>query len=180
MPEQSNSASFRNSQWRIAALAAAAFATAVLGCATGREEGADSGRRSRQLETEVARYISSWNTHDSNVLAGHFTADADMIMGTGPVLEGRTAIKGSWKEYFAAQEPERKLTIELLSTRSITTDVALINVRTTTGGRTVQGVELPPRKFRGTWVLVHQDGQWRISSMRGMPTQQDQIVRSGG
>lgn len=180
MGQKSNSASSRNFPWRIPALAAAAFAAAMLGCATGGDAGTQSERLSRELETEVARYNSSWNTHDSDVLAAHFNADADMIMGTGPILEGRTAINGAWREYFAAQEPERELTIELLSARSITTDVALINVRTTTGGRTDQGIELLPRKARGTWVLVHQDGQWHISSMRGMPTQQDQIIRSGG
>jgi uncharacterized protein (TIGR02246 family) len=180
MAEPSNSASCRNPQCRIPALAATALAAAVLGCATGGDAGDQSGRLSRDVETAVARYTASWNTHDSNVLAAHFNADADMIMGTGPILEGRTAIMGWWREYFAAQEPERKVTIELLSTRSITTDVALINVRTTTGGRTDEGIELLPRKARGTWVLVRQNGQWHISSMRGMPTQQDRIVRSGG
>jgi uncharacterized protein (TIGR02246 family) len=180
MGQPSNSASSRSLRSRVPALAAAAFVTAMLGCASGGQAGAHSETLSRELETTVARYISSWNTHDANVLAAHFDADADMIMGTGPILEGRTAIGAWWRAYFAAQEPERELTIEMLSTRSITTDVALINVRTTTGGRTDRGVELPPRRARGTWVLVHQDGQWHISSMRGMPTRQDQIIRSRG
>jgi len=135
---------------------------------------------SQELGAIVNEYIVSWNTHDPLVLAEHFTADADMIMGNGPVLGGRTAVLGWWRDYFAVQEPERTLTIEVQSTRAIATDVVLVNVRTTTHGRTAEGVELPSRKARGTWVLVRQDGRWLISAMRGMPTEQDRIIRSGG
>jgi len=71
-----------------------------------------------------------------------------MIMGTGPVMSGRTAIQGWWREYFAVQEPDRTLTMDIQSIRAIGSEVALINVRTTTDGRTPEGIELPPRKAR--------------------------------
>jgi len=161
-------------------IAATAFGVNIFGCASIRNAGAQSNRLSQELRARVTQYIASWNTHDSNALSGYFTADADMIMGNGPILEGRRAISDWWRNYFAVQEPERKLMIEVLSTKSIRADVALLNIRTTTGGRTVQDPELTPRKARGTWVLVRQDGEWLISVIRGMPTQQDRIIRSGG
>jgi uncharacterized protein (TIGR02246 family) len=170
----------RQGPWSVSALAAAACVTALLGCATGGEPGADSAALAQDLGKEVTAYTATWDTHDSRALAARFTTDADMIMGNGPILEGRTAIDGWWKRYFAAQEPERTLTIEVLSMRPITDEVALMNVRTTTGGRTAEDVPLHPRKARGTWVLVHQDGAWHIASMRGMPTEEDQIIRAGG
>ena len=173
------SASAPNVQWRIPIITATAFAISILGCALIRNAGAQSNRLSQELRARVTQYIASWNTHDSSDLASYFTADADMIMGNGPILEGRRAINDWWKDYFAVQEPERKLMIEVLSTKSIKADVALLNIRTTTGGRTAQGFELTPRKARGTWVLVRQDGEWLISVIRGMPTQQDRIIRSG-
>ena len=33
------------------------------------------------------------------------------------------------------------------------------------------------RKARGTWVLHSQKGNWIIVAMRGMPTEEDQIIR---
>ena len=180
MGQNATVASSSNVQRRILALVAAVSAVGMLGCASDGDAGGQSARLSEELGATVVQYISSWNTHDSNVLAGHFTANADMIMGNGPILEGRKAIDDWWRDYFAVQEPERGLTIEVVSTKSMTADVALLNVRTTTGGRTDEGVDLLPRKARGTWVLVRQDGEWHISAMRGMPTQQDRIIRGGG
>ena len=139
---------------------------------------AQSSDPPQNLRETVNRYVAAWNTHDPGTLASFFTADADMIMGNGPLLRGRPAVEQWWREYFAVQEPERTLTIDVLSTRAITVDVAMLNVRTTTGGRTTQGTDLIARRARGTWLLVRQGGDWLVAAMRGMPTEQDRIVRS--
>lgn len=132
---------------------------------------------SQKLQQVVNRYIEAWNTHDPSILGKFFTADVDMIMGTGPILIGGPAVENWWHKYFAVQEPERTLTIEVKATRTIAPGVVLLNVRTITGGRTAAGAELPARKARGTWVLVRRGGKWLISAMRGMPTEQDRIIR---
>jgi len=139
---------------------------------------AQSSAPPQDLTETVNRYVAAWNTHDASVLAAFFTADADMIMGNGPILSGRSAVEHWWREYFAVQEPTRKLTIAVLSTRGITVDVTVLNVRTTTGGRESRGSDLIARRARGTWVLVRQGDDWLIAAMRGMPTEQDRIVRS--
>jgi uncharacterized protein (TIGR02246 family) len=158
-------------------LAATALATGILCSTTVSVVRAQSGGLSQELSATVSQYIAAWNTHDSSALVEFFTADADFIMGTGPILHGHAPIQRWWGDYFAVQELSRTLTIEILTIRAIATDVALVNVRTTTGGRTTQGLELPARKARGTWVLVRQDSRWVISAMRGMPTEQDRIIR---
>jgi uncharacterized protein (TIGR02246 family) len=180
MGYKSTTASAARALPRTTMAAATAIAIGIVGSAIAGMGCAQSGDLSQELDVQVSRYIASWNTHDAAVLASHFTPDADMIMGNGPMLDDRTAIQDSWRDYFAVQEPERKLTIEIRSTRAIAANVALMNVGTTTGGRASDGHELPPRKARGTWVLVRQDGEWQISAMRGMPTPQDRIIRSGG
>ena len=126
----------------------------------------------------VERYVAAWNTHDANALGDFFTRDADMIMGTGPILSPLPAFLDWWRGYFALQEPARTLTIDIQAMRAITADVAILSVRTTTGGRTAQGTELISRRARGTWVMLKQGDRWRISAMRGMPTEQDHIIRS--
>ena len=69
------------------------------------------------------------------------------------------------------------LSIMVNSVRIITSDVALVNVTTTTGGQDRQGEKLLKRKARGTWVLHRQKGSWLIIAMRGMPTEEDRIIR---
>lgn len=133
---------------------------------------------SAAVHERVQAYQSAWNTHDPTTLAVFFTEDADFVMGNLPAAHGRQEIWDSWQAYFARQEPERRLTLDVSPVRFLVADVALINVVTTTGGRTAQGLQLPPRRFRGTWVLVRQDGNWFISAMRGMPTERDRIIRA--
>ena len=101
-----------------------------------------------------------------------------MIMGTDPIALGRKAIEGWWHDYFARQEPQRQVVIEVHAVRLIAPDVAVLNVTTTTQGRSAQGEELRARNARGTWVVVREDGAWGIAAMRGMPTEQDRIIRA--
>lgn len=128
----------------------------------------------------VEAYRTTWDRHDASALGMFFTPDADMIMGTDPVAGGRTAIQGWWRGYFERQEPEREIAIDVETFRFITPDVAVLNATTTTGGRSAQGEQLRARRARGTWVVVRDGGTWRIATMRGMPTEQDQIIRRSG
>jgi uncharacterized protein (TIGR02246 family) len=133
---------------------------------------------SGELQDLGSQYVDAWNNHDPGNLTHFFASDADMIMGNGLIVGGRPAVETWWHRYFAVQEPERTLTIDVQETNSMARDFVLLNVRTTTGGRTTQGTELPARRARGTWLLVRQGSDRLISAMRGMPTEQDRIVRT--
>lgn len=126
----------------------------------------------------VVAYRTTWDRHDPSDLAGFFMEDADMIMGTDPIALGRKAIEGWWQDYFARQEPERHVVIDVHEVRLIAPDVAVVNVTTKTGGRSTQGGDLRSRDARGTWVVVREEGGWAIAAMRGMPTEEDQIIRA--
>lgn len=125
------------------------------------------------LRARVEAYQTEWNTHDAAAVAAFFTDDADMIMGNLPIARGRQAIRDSWAKYFAAIEPERRGTFEVVSLRLITPDVALINITSETGGSDAEGRELPTRLARGTWVLVHGADGWFIAAIRGQPAEGD-------
>jgi uncharacterized protein (TIGR02246 family) len=126
----------------------------------------------------IDAYRTTWNGHNASDLAEFFTEDADLIMGTDPIAAGREAVEAWWQGYFARQEPERHVAIEVQAVRLIAPDVAVVNVATTTQGQSAQGEELRSREARGTWVVVRKGASWRISAMRGMPTEQDQIIRA--
>lgn len=125
------------------------------------------------LRARVEAYETVWNTRDPAAVAAFFTDDADMIMGNLPTARGRKPIQDWWGKYFAAIEPERRGTFEVLSLRLITPDVALINISSETGGSDSGGRELPTRLARGTWVLVQEANGWFISAMRGQPAEGD-------
>jgi uncharacterized protein (TIGR02246 family) len=155
----------------LAVLASSAFTAltpGVIGAQTVEDSVAVGGR--------IEAYRTAWNTHDASVLAAFFTNDADLVMGNLPAAVGRQAIQESWREYFANQEPERGLALDVRSVRFVAPDVAVINVVTTTGGRDRQGQELAARRFRGSWVIRRQGGEWLISAMRGLPTEEDRVV----
>lgn len=125
------------------------------------------------LRATVEAYETTWNTHDPTAVAAFFTVDADMIAGNLPAARGRKAIEDWWGKYFAAIEPERRGTFEVISLRLVTPDVALINISSETGGSDSQGRELPTRLARGTWVLVHEADGWLIAALRAQPAEGD-------
>jgi len=122
---------------------------------------------SDQLEDFVGRYQAAWQAHDGSRLAEFFTADADMVMGILPRIDGQAAIETWWNAYFSHIDSGRSLAISIESLRVLTPDVALLNVGTTTAGTDAEsGAVLEPRKARGTWVVVRRNGDWKIAALR--------------
>lgn len=130
-----------------------------------------------ELRARVTAYERAWNTHDPSAVAAYFTTDADMLVGNLPSVDGRGAIQDWWTGYFANISGERNGSFAISSMRLITSDVALVNVDSRTGGKDADGAELPTRLARGTWVMVHRDGEWLIAALRALPAQGD--VRLG-
>jgi len=128
----------------------------------------------------VEAYKHTFNTRDAAALSEFFTEDADFLMFNLPEIRGRQAIENVWRSYwqskFNKQEPGRKGKFILNSVRFFSSDVALVNIESITGGRDSLGVELQTRKARGTWLLHRQNGNWLISALCGMPTEKDSVV----
>jgi len=128
------------------------------------------------IRARIDAYLSVWNAHDAAGLATFFTADADSVMGNQPAAHGPEEIREQWQAYFARQEPERHLTLEVSPIRFVAAGVAVMTVATTTGGRDSQGKELVARRFRGAWLWRRQGSDWLIAAMRGLPTEQDRVT----
>ena len=154
------------------------FATCVFLVSAPAPASSQPARDSLGVAAFVEAYRNTWSQHDPSALGAFFTEDADMIMGTDPLSVGRGAVEEWWGRYFERQEPERVVEVDLHSIRLISTNVAVLNVTTTTRGRTSEGQQLQERRARGTWVIVRETGQWHIVAMRGMPTEDDEIIRA--
>jgi len=124
-------------------------------------------------------YTSVWNTHDGAALGALFSADADLIMGNHPRVEGREAIGGWWQTYFSQVDAGRMGKFVVVSEREIAPGVRLLNVLSKTSGSDETGTELPTRLARGTWIVVERDGAWEIAAMRGLPAEGEQRVAPG-
>jgi uncharacterized protein (TIGR02246 family) len=128
----------------------------------------------------VQKYQHTFNTRDATALSEFFTEDADFLMFNLPEIRGRQAIENLWRSYwqskFNKQESGRKGKFFLNSVKFFSSDYALVNIESITGGRDSLGVELQTRKARGTWLLHHQNGNWFISALCGMPTERDSII----
>ena len=155
----------------LVAFAASTVATLIPAVMT-----AQTAKDSAAVAARIDAYKTAWDTHDASAVAALFTEDADFVMGNQPAAVGRRAIDNWWSGYFSHQEPERRLALDVGSIRFATADVAVVDVTTTTGGRDRQDGDLLARRFRGTWVVHCQAGEWMISAMRGLPTEEDRVV----
>lgn len=117
----------------------------------------------------VATYSAAWNRHDEHELGKLFEEGADLIMGSGPRVEGRTQIEQWWKTYFSHIDSRRRGDFQVDSVMVLAHDVYLLNVLTKTGGMDANGEPLETRRARGTWILVRHNDSWRIQAMRGHP-----------
>ena len=141
---------------------------------------AQSTKDSTELYKRIQKYQRTFNTRDAAALSEFFTEDADVVVGNLLKVKGRQAIEDFWRNYwrsqFNRQEPGRRGTFTVNSLRKITTDVALINLLSVTGGRDTTGTELRTRNARGTWVVHRLDGEWLIASIFMMPAVTDSVV----
>ncbi len=128
------------------------------------------------IRARIDAYVNVWNAHDAAGLAVFFTEDADSVMGNQPAAHGPEEIRAQWQAYFAQQEPERHLTLDVSPIRFVAAGVAVMTVATTTGGRDSRGQELTTRRFRGAWLWQRQGDNWLIAAMRGLPTEQDRVT----
>lgn len=121
------------------------------------------------LKQSVAAFQAAWNAHDAGAVAALFAPDGDLIMADGPVTQGKGAIQQWWRDRFARMGKSTSISLTVRTVRSIASDVALLNVLAKTSGELPQ--QMGSSEDRGTWVMVRQGGQWRISALRVQQTE---------
>ena len=106
----------------------------------------------------------AWNTGNSDAYASHFTEDADLINVFGSHFKGREDIAALMRRILGSIFKNSTTTHMLDSAVLLSDDVILahlsgrLTVPTESGTREIQN--------RQTFVLVPEDGQWRIRSFQ--------------
>jgi uncharacterized protein (TIGR02246 family) len=123
--------------------------------------------QSAVLQPFIDRYVDVWNSHDAHRLADFFAEDSDILVGIAPIISGRPAVEDWWGGYFSRIDDGRLLDISIDSIRFLASDVAIVNLATTTGGvNSKTGETMETRRARGTWVVIRRNGEWKIDALR--------------
>ncbi len=104
------------------------------------------------------------NNRDAAALVALFTPDGDEILGDGPRLVGREAIRQAQEARQAQRSPTMRFTLEVTGIRLLGQDIAIVET-------TARFSEGPIRANRGTWVSVRQGGKWLIAALRVYPAE---------
>ena len=127
----------------------------------------------------VAAYEDALNTQDPIAVSAFYRDDAEIIVRNSPVVSGTEAVHAWWRRYFGEARAYRALLI-IDEIRMITPDVALLNITAT--GEVPRGVLDQPtavRYARATWLLSLEAGEWQIIHLLVLPSEDDEIIRSG-
>lgn len=111
-------------------------------------------------EALLAAWIDAFNAHDLDRHMQLYTEDAILFGSVDELQKGRETIRA----YFAGRPAGMRVArYPMPEVREIAPDVLI------TGGHVdfADGEALSP--YRMTWVLVRQDGNWRIAQHHGSP-----------
>ena len=115
---------------------------------------------------------TAWNAGDLDGYRQLLTEDADIVSATGRKSVGRDALIALSAEQ--KREPSYKdatiTATEIDAVRLVTPDVALVDATyRMTGVRIPADAEAKPVAGSILFVMVNQEGAWRIASIRALP-----------
>ena len=113
------------------------------------------------------RIAGAWRAYDPDAFAGVFTEDGTMIL-PGLYEKGRSAISSFMSGAFAGPYKGSQVTGEPIDVRFLDEQTGLL----ITEGGVMQAGETevaPERAIRATWIVVKQDGEWRLAAYQNTP-----------
>lgn len=117
----------------------------------------------------MATIVSAWAEHDADAFADAFVEDGTMIIA-GTHVTSRPAIAEFMRTAFAGPYAGSRVTGQPVAVRSIAPGCTLI---ITEGGVIMPGEDevAPQRAIRAGWLLVQDEGTWRLAAYQNTPAQ---------
>jgi len=112
------------------------------------------------VESFLAEWVAAFNAHDIDRHMALYREDAMLFGAVDALQSGRDAIRA----YFAGRGPDvRVAAYPMPQVRKISDDVVA------TAGHVEFADGDQPMPYRMTWMLVREDGNWRIAQHHGSP-----------
>ncbi len=123
--------------------------------------------RESVLRQVTERTTSAWASHDPSAFAEVFTSDTKVVIA-GSYLRGRDAIRSYMAAAFSGPLKGTTVISAPVSTEYVNAETGLV---ITEGGVMLPGETdvCAERAIRGTWLLVPEDGEWRIRAYHSSP-----------
>jgi len=118
--------------------------------------------REAEIHDVVRRYVAAREARDPKAIEALFTSDADQLVSSGEWRRGRDAVVKGTLASSSATGGSRSITVETV--RMLGADLALADGRYEISGLAGGAT----RQMWTTFVLVRQNGAWRISAIRNM------------
>lgn len=127
----------------------------------------------KALAAAVTAFVDAWNAHDANALGRVFTPDGDFVGIAGRLWHGPAEIARVHGEQFAGRYDKSVFAVDgAPAVVQIRPGVALVHWRWTISGvRDAKGTPIAPYSGIFTWVVVDQDGVWRVRAAQNNVTQ---------
>lgn len=112
------------------------------------------------VEDLLGQWIDAFNSHDLDRHMALYMEDATLFGSVDELKVGRAAIR----DYFAGRGPGMRVkSYPMPQVRMLAAQIAV------TAGHVDFADGDDPSPYRMTWVLVRQDGNWKISQHHGSP-----------
>jgi uncharacterized protein (TIGR02246 family) len=117
------------------------------------------------IRAQLAANFAAGNKRDADGVVDAYAPDGDLMIGDGPRVVGRDAIRQWLNAAWSTAPSDRQGSLAVDAIRFLSPAVAIVEstARWTAGERL---------QDRATWIMVRRDGTWNIAALRVLPAQQ--------
>ncbi|HEX5438837.1 MAG TPA: SgcJ/EcaC family oxidoreductase [Gemmatimonadaceae bacterium] len=155
---------------RAALAIAAGTSAAALRVTESRATSPDTSALRRSVEHLITTFTTAWAHANPDSIAALFAADADVVIPTGVIVRGRSAIRRFYASAFANGYIGSRSTVRLEALRRLTPRIAVLDASwRISGAQGSSGAPRAPEAGLLTAVLVRDSGDrggWRIAALR--------------
>ncbi|SDJ98114.1 conserved hypothetical protein [Actinopolyspora mzabensis] len=138
--------------------------------------GTFTGEREKEVLQVPLRMVAAWSRNDADGIADVFTEEGILILPGDVLKRGRREIRSFMAAAYAGPFKDTGVTGNPVDVRFASDSVALVR---THGGILAPGeTEVAPElAVRSTWVIVNENGQWRLAVYQNSPRGEGATLR---